>query len=87
MYSKLRIRLKLSIESSHHRVEELIEIQIALPIMFNGAFSQISLPAILQILVAALLKSECYTSRHFDFCIVKSSLKTKNWTHHERKPA
>ena len=54
--------------------------------MIDSSFSQISLTTILQILVAALLKSERYPLTFLAFSLKKSPLKIKKyWTHHERK--
>jgi len=59
---KRLISLLVDVLNKHLGVEELIELHVALPVMFDSAVSQISLPTIFQILIAAFLKSESYTS-------------------------
>lgn len=75
----------VDILNRHLRIKELIELSIALLVMPDGSFSQISLPTELQILVAALLKG--YRLRcHFQLfhCKILLELNIKYWTHHLR---
>ena len=62
---ELRERLIDTILDRHLRVKVFIEIRIALPVMSDSSFAQISLTTILQILVTTLLESHCCSSRHF----------------------
>ena len=71
------IGLLVDVLNRHLRVKVFIEIQVALSIMIDSSISQISLPTILQILIAALLKSEQSSSRHLDFLHCKILLKNK----------
>ncbi len=71
MQNVVLIGLLVDVLDRHLWVEVFIELRIALPVMSYRSFSQIPLPIVFEILVAALFKGHGL-SRHFQLFHLKN---------------